>query len=1408
MKSNARIASLSFLMLSVLVQPLGWANDENNDVGPGDPVEEPPSPPPPPATGHPLAPVTVRAKAIFDEGFPFVLIGRGFDGIGIGSEPAPSAPAPAPADNSPPKPDKNCETSAHPVVYATGNKVKDETDFVSSHQHPIELSRHYNRLSKQAGIFGPNWFSSFDGFLSFAFTNGGSCTASPGLSATCITSATPSSSISVVTSTTADGGQHEYKWDGATGRWTSSFLDATEYVTREADGTWSVVGRNGSKETYNPSGFITSSVDPTGVGYTYSYTANLLQRATHSSGKYVQFGWTGRVVTSVTDPGGNVYGYGYTAGMLNTVSFPGSPASTRTYHYESAVPEQLTGISNNGARYSNYDYHPDGRAFHSGLVSGEKDTFVYGTNADGTTYTEVTNRNGAITRYTYSSRRPVRVDRSGVTNCPNAAAQTVYDTNGFIDYSVDFNGNRTDYTYTATGQLEDFTTGIRADKPGQQRFTDYVWDATKNRVTAVRTYGASTSDPLAETVYEYYPDGTPSQNRIKSVTVVNKTSNGVAGQTRKTSFAYTFHPNKLIDTATIDGPRTDVSDVSTIKFDASGNLVSKTNALGQQTAYAGHDGLGLPATTTDPNAFVVSRQYDARGRVWKVTRTLDGIAATTTTTYDVFGNPAKTIFADGGEINWVYDAAGQLIYRYSKPPASQVTPAGTNQAREIYVWTEGRLTSRKLSTGLLSNGIFTPQADVFSQVLTYDSLDRLLERRGNNGQVFSQAYDQNGNIRQRKDTEGRTWDYSYNAHDEIESETNPQAETIHYGYDASGSIRTVTDARGKVAEMRRDGFRQVVNESIPDAGAKAYVYDAAGNLILRTFADGSQTTYSYDALNRVKQIAAPGQAITYTYDTCGNGKGRLCSITDSSGSTAYTYRANGQLASQTSVVAAASYLVSWSYDSVDRVSSITYPGGMRVNYGYSIQSNVTSVTATIGGITRNVATTFAYQAMGMGARSGMTMGDGTRVDWNRDQDSRLRGKTATGLSGLSYDYDVNDRMRAINDTLVPANSQAISYDDVYQVSGITSTGLGNESIYLLPNGNRGTHIWGGATDSYNIDPNSNRILNILGPRARTFSHDARGNRKTATGWPASYTYGYDALNRLQTVTSTAGTTTYTYNALNQRARKAGAAGSYNYIFDQRGTLLGETANGGTTLNTLYIWLQGEPIGIVRSGNLHLVFNDHLGRPNKVTTPSKTVVWSALNKAFERVVSLDTFGGLNFGFPGQYWDQESALFYNINRYYDPRTGRYTQSDPIGISSGANTYTYVGGDPITQVDPLGLAYFALRPLQGFPWLGPFSDNPLDNAANTAIAHEQLFFEDGKSPANIGFFGDSKLKTETSLEGYRRAPGNYNDCLMRLAAQSAGTGTYNAATNNCQSWADRVRNQYNKLLHSGAAAKACGL
>ena len=102
---------------------------------------------------------------------------------------------------------------------------------------------------------------------------------------------------------------------------------------------------------------------------------------------------------------------------------------------------------------------------------------------------------------------------------------------------------------------------------------------------------------------------------------------------------------------------------------------------------------------------------------------------------------------------------------------------------------------------------------------------------------------------------------------------------------------------------------------------------------------------------------------------------------------------------------------------------------------------------------------------------------------------------------------------------------------------------------------------------------------------------------------------------------------------------------------------------------------------------------HLDTPRIARNQQKTIVWRWESDAFGSTTANEDPDGdgqkttINLRFPGQYYDKESGLFYNLNRYYDPTIGRYISPDPIGLAGGINTYTYVGGIQLGRVHANG-------------------------------------------------------------------------------------------------------------------------
>jgi uncharacterized protein RhaS with RHS repeats len=162
-----------------------------------------------------------------------------------------------------------------------------------------------------------------------------------------------------------------------------------------------------------------------------------------------------------------------------------------------------------------------------------------------------------------------------------------------------------------------------------------------------------------------------------------------------------------------------------------------------------------------------------------------------------------------------------------------------------------------------------------------------------------------------------------------------------------------------------------------------------------------------------------------------------------------------------------------------------------------------------------------------------------------------------------------------------------------------------------------------------------------------------------------------------------------------------------------------------------------------------------------------------------------------------------------RYYDPGTGRYITSDPLGLNSGLNLYGYVSGNPLRYVDIYGLFQFGDVALGDSNIMGPHSDS------NIGVYHEHGFYQDGTGD-NVGFFktngpfgGDGRVGRDPGYPGnkekYVMYPEVYDDDVMRKAQNIVDPGEYDLIKNNCQDYADKLRNTYDRIQRESLGLEA---
>lgn len=559
----------------------------------------------------------------------------------------------------------------------------------------------------------------------------------------------------------------------------------------------------------------------------------------------------------------------------------------------------------------------------------------------------------------------------------------------------------------------------------------------------------------------------------------------------------------------------------------------------------------------------------------------------------------------------------------------------------------------------------------------FNDFGKLIEQRDEFGRARRWTYDASGNIAHHMDFDGGRWSYDYGSWHLLRGLTDPLGAEVRYSYTTNGEIASCVDAGGTLSEYRYDSKDHLVEVKRHGVVRDTYIRDAVGNLVAkhggdggellridigpgnlpikRTLASGDEHAFRYDKSGRHVEATTKKDRVEFAYGGLGN------LVLEKRNGLGVEHRRFRAWRKPGESVFFERFLVRYEWRN-DNTLVITDPGGKshKIRFGGN------------GLIERHLSNgseeTSQYDNLGRclfkcaQRRSGQVWS--RRYHWSGEGELQRVEDNTRG--GVRHEYDAAHRLRRRF-----IRGRVEDYEMDLAGNLIQQPGL---SQVMYQSGNRLGAIDGLAI-SYN-DRNHVEARETEAGSAR-YSYDSRDQLVRVDGLKASWTADYDAFNRRTRKTFAGQTTEYYWNG------------------DQ---LIAEVAADGC----LRLYIYADPLALtpllfldydsvtapLDSCRRYVVFADQIGTPCSMEDDSGAEVWRA---------SIDPFGHAevapgvkiqcNLRFPGHYLDPELGLHYNRFRYYDPRLGRYLQSDPWGIAGGYNLYAY-RSNPLLEVDVRGL------------------------------------------------------------------------------------------------------------------------
>ncbi|MFE2356054.1 RHS repeat-associated core domain-containing protein [Streptomyces parvulus] len=736
---------------------------------------------------------------------------------------------------------------------------------------------------------------------------------------------------------------------------------------------------------------------------------------------------------------------------------------------------------------------------------------------------------------------------------------------------------------------------------------------------------------------------------------------------------------------------------TTRTWDECGRLVTLTDQLGRSTRYS-HDADGNVTQVVRPDGQALRREYDRNGQITKVTLP-DG--STWESRYDDRGNRVAVTDPLGATVSYTFDACGGL---------TGVTDALGHRQQTVSNDAAGLVVATVDALGAVSGfvrdsfGRITRVTDTFGQVtrVEWTPEGQISRRYLPNGTVEHWSYDAEGNPTEYRSSNGRRTTYENTSFDLCVAREREDGARERFEYDTELRLRGVTDAEGRTWSYAYDGVGRIVSETDFDGRTLSYQYDAAGQLVERTNAAGETTRFHHDLLGNVVAMEADGSTTTFEYDLLG----RLVRGLNADVDLVREYDAGGRLLAE-----------SWNgrevrseYDRFGRRTSRRTPSGAVTQWSYDLDRR--ALVQRAGGHE------LAFHYDDAGRETARVIGDVARLTHEWDAERLCTTQSVSTRSGETlqriFHHRADGAMTAVTDSR--HGKRAFTFDRAGRVTSARGGAGWDEKYEYDVLGNLAAFATSAPVPEEQAGPGNCAYSGSVIQRAgrTSYRHDSQGRvvrrvTRLLSGGRREWRYHWNHEDQLTDVLTPDGRHWhYVYDAVGRRVAKQLLADDDTAVIEQvyffwDGDDLAEQTDG--LVSTSWDWTDG-PVPVsqrVRASGpvdrdtaqrevderFYAIVTDLLGTPTELVDSDGDIAWTRTSTLWGIPVSEVDSDRVTcpIGFPGQYLDAETGLYYNHHRYYEPGTARYLSPDPLGRTPAPNHYAYVK-NPLQWKDPLGL------------------------------------------------------------------------------------------------------------------------